>query len=315
MEAPASLARPVRSLVDAHDRRANSLIITIFGDSVLPRGGNIWLGSLIALAAPLGISERLVRTGVYRLAREGWLEAQSKGRRAYYTLTESGRETFADADRRIYAPGAASWDGRWRLVQLLPQIAQGTRQTLRRELTWLGFGQITPTLLAHPSADDAIVKKLLDEHGVSEDVLVFRGETADFIADETVRAVAETAWSLAELNADYNRFIRTFRPLQDVPDTLCELSDMDAFALRTLLIHDYRRILLKDPQLPPDLLPVPWAGTAAGTLCGRTYRAVTARADAHVGALLESYDGTVPESSAAYYARFREAEDEPVAAD
>ena len=34
-------------------------------------------------------------------------------------------------------------------------------------------------------------------------------------------------------------------PVQSV-----SLSDLDCFTLRTLLIHDYRRILLKDPRLP-----------------------------------------------------------------
>ena len=32
--------------------RGGSLIVTMFGDSIMPRGGAIALGSLIALAAP-----------------------------------------------------------------------------------------------------------------------------------------------------------------------------------------------------------------------------------------------------------------------
>jgi phenylacetic acid degradation operon negative regulatory protein len=46
---------------------ARSLLVTVFGDSVAPHGGRAWLGSLIGLLAPFGISERLVRTSVYRL--------------------------------------------------------------------------------------------------------------------------------------------------------------------------------------------------------------------------------------------------------
>ena len=53
--------------------RGGSLIITVFGDAILPRGGSIWLGSLIKLVQPLGLSERLVRTSVFRLAQDGWL--------------------------------------------------------------------------------------------------------------------------------------------------------------------------------------------------------------------------------------------------
>ena len=54
--------------------RGGSLIVTIFGDAIMPRGGAVTLGSLISLAAPFGLNERLVRTAAARLAKEGWLE-------------------------------------------------------------------------------------------------------------------------------------------------------------------------------------------------------------------------------------------------
>ena len=304
MEARATLARPVQDLVSTLELHANSLIITIFGDSLLPRGGNIWLGSLITLARPFGISERLVRTGVYRLAREGWLEAQSKGRRAYYTLTPSGLETFAEADRRIYASTSPEWDGRWRLVQMLPHISQSRRQKLRRELKWLGFGQISPTVLAHPAADDVVVENVLEHLGVRDDVLAFRAETAPFVGAETIRRVAEAAWNLTALNADYERFIADFSALQASVDLLSELTSLDAFVLRTLLIHDYRRILLKDPQLPRDLLPDGWAGTAARKLCARLYGDIAEGADQHVTGLMETFSGAIPALLPAYHERF-----------
>ena len=60
--------------------RAGSLITTVFGDSIAPRGGSLWLGSLIGLMAGFGISERLVRTSVYRLANDGWFESEQCGR-------------------------------------------------------------------------------------------------------------------------------------------------------------------------------------------------------------------------------------------
>ncbi|MBM3340433.1 MAG: phenylacetic acid degradation operon negative regulatory protein PaaX, partial [Betaproteobacteria bacterium] len=40
--------------------QASSLIVTIFGDAVLPRGGQVWLGSLIRLLEPMQLNERLV---------------------------------------------------------------------------------------------------------------------------------------------------------------------------------------------------------------------------------------------------------------
>ena len=300
MEARLTLAEPTQKLISSIKLHANSLIITIFGDAVLPRGGNIWLGSLIVLAEPFGLSERLVRTGVYRLAREGWLDAQAKGRRSYYTITSSGLKTFAEADRRIYAIDPPPWDGAWRLVQVLPAVSQAERQTLRRELKWLGFGQISPTLLAHPTADDASVETTLDNLGLKDGVLSFHARTAPFVTPDAVKSVADEAWELSELQADYDRFLKTFAWLSEHADSLGDLTGLDCFVVRTLLIHDYRRILLKDPQLPEDLLPAGWHGDAARQTCARIYKAVAARADAHVAALMETYDGDMPSPGQAY---------------
>src|SRR5262245_30400059 len=82
--------------------RANSLIITIYGDFIAPHGGTIWLGSVIKLVEPLGLNERVVRTSVYRLSQEKWLVSQQIGRKSYYSLTASGRKRFEHAYRRIY---------------------------------------------------------------------------------------------------------------------------------------------------------------------------------------------------------------------
>ena len=38
--------------------RGGSLLITLFGDAIAPRGGTVTLGSLISLAAPFGLTER-----------------------------------------------------------------------------------------------------------------------------------------------------------------------------------------------------------------------------------------------------------------
>ena len=60
--------------------RGGSLIVTIFGDSIAPRGGAIALGSLIRLCEPFGLTDRLVRTSVGRLSAEHWLVGTRQGR-------------------------------------------------------------------------------------------------------------------------------------------------------------------------------------------------------------------------------------------
>src|SRR6201999_4624196 len=83
--------------------RGGSLIVTIFGDSLVPRGGAIALGSLIELAAPFGLNERLVRTASSRLAQEGWIEGRRAGKLSEYRLSKNGRARFAEATKQIHA--------------------------------------------------------------------------------------------------------------------------------------------------------------------------------------------------------------------
>src|SRR5262245_45836736 len=118
-----ALDRAVRALLTRFGRqrplRSGSLLITILGDSIAPRGGMITLSSLIRLAEPFGLPERLVRTSVGRLAKDGWLSSRRSGRQSEYSLTQHGRARFAEATQRIYAAPPRDWNHRWTML-LLP---------------------------------------------------------------------------------------------------------------------------------------------------------------------------------------------------
>ena len=58
------------------------------------------------------------------------------------------------------------------------------------------------------------------------------------------------------------------------------LSDLDALIARVLLIHEYRRVVLRDPVLPPVVLPKDWPGHVARILCAEVYRALLASSEA-----------------------------------
>jgi len=305
MESGDTVSDLIPALLDVIELRANSALITIFGDAISPRGGEIWLGSLITLAASLGISERLVRTGVYRLSNEGWLQSESQGRRAYYSLTEAGTEKFNEAQRRIYAREPVEWDGRWRLVQLLAAIPQATRNALRRELGWLGFGQISPTLHAHPTERVETIVRMLRRHDLEHQALVFNAELADFVTGDVVHDVVREAWHLDRLNTDYLRFIKTFTPVAEALKETPSIGGQNAFTLRILMIHDFRRALLKDPVLPDRLLPPDWCGGQARDLCAEIYKHIAEKADAYLVANLETGTGKIPDLPDSYRARFQ----------
>ena len=296
----------------AQDRvHAGSLITTLFGDAVMPRGGRIWLGSLIRLLAPLGVNERLVRTAVYRLVKADWLATQACGRRTDYRLTDAGRRRFEDAARHIYASEAPRWDRRWRLLLCLGELAPKQRELLRRALYWQGFGALTDGFV-HPSADlgaalDALVAEGLGELVGTLKPLLAADAGLGGTADDA--ALVQRAWQLGELAAVYARFIARYAPVLaqlragDAPP-----DDAAALQLRVLLIHDWRRLLLRDPELPAELLPADWLGQQARMLCKDLYRRLLAASERHLERQFQLADGSAAPPPAGLAERFRGAD-------
>jgi phenylacetic acid degradation operon negative regulatory protein len=77
-----------------------------------------------------------------------------------------------------------------------------------------------------------------------------------------------------------------------------------AFVVRTLLIHEYRKIHLQDPALPGALLPRDWAGAAAYRLCRQLYARVFPRAENHLSACARRLHRPLPPAEAAVRRRF-----------
>jgi phenylacetic acid degradation operon negative regulatory protein len=280
--------------------RGGSLLMTIFGDAIAPRGGAVTLGSLIDLAQPFGLAERLVRTAVARLAAEGWLAATRHGRRSEYRLTQSGRKPFAEATRRIYGVMPSSWDGQWTLA-VLPPSGGHSRRNVREELRWLGFGQLSPGVYAHAACTLEQARGWLAAVGYGNHCWLLKSATEGLAAD---RRLAAAGWNLAEIARRYRRFRDTFAPLESAVRDSNALAPQAAFLVRTLLVHEYRKIHLQDPLLPPALLPAQWVGTEAYELTAALYAAVFAAAERFLTETGGTIAGALPPTGAEVQARF-----------
>lgn len=283
--------------------RAGSLIITIFGDAVAPRGGTVWIGSLIRVLADFGVSERLVRTSVYRLSKDDWLDVNQVGRKSYYSLTPDGARRFEQATQRIYGEPRQTWSGDWCLV-LLADLAAEQKDTLRRELGWLGFGAISSNVLAHPSHATTELERTLTALGIDRDLVVMRGRTLGKNQDEAMRALVHKSWNLDDIDRRYEAFTTRFRPVFRAVEKKSGFDNLLAFQVRTLLIQEYRRILLRDPLLPAEMLPAGWHGTAAYQLCRNLYRLIYSQADEFMTREFETADGPLPPPAPGFYKRF-----------
>ena len=290
--------------------KAGSLIISVFGDAVLPRGGQIWLGGLIRLLQPLDLNERLVRTTVFRLVKDEWLTTQTHGRRTDYMLTSSGQRRFEEAARQIYAAHAPLWDLRWRLIMVLGELSARERERLRRALYWQGFGLIGAGCFVHPGADLGSAFAALGADGMSDLLprlmpLVAANPRLGQSASDA--DIVREAWNLEQLAADYSGFVVCYRPILEAlrQSGADSVDEEGAFLIRTLLIHDFRRLLLRDPELPEVLQPPAWPGHEARRLCKEVYRRLLPASERHLDRHLLLASGEVPAASSMVNKRFQ----------
>jgi phenylacetic acid degradation operon negative regulatory protein len=286
----------VHALLDRfHERkpvRAWSLIVTLYGDAVVPRGGSLWLGSLTELMALFRIDAGHVRTAMSRLTADGWLVRERIGRNSYYRLSARSQKDFLAAAQRIYVGHEQRFDGRLRLALL--GSAVDDRAALRPALEQAGFAALSPTAfvaVADPPAD------FRERDGL----FLLIAEAGD------AAALAAAAFRLAPIAAAYRAFIALVTPLAQALDGAAAsavLGPADALVARILLIHEFRRIVLRDPGLPAALLPPDWPGGIARALAARIYRSVAGAAERHLDASAHSESGPLPPAGADFANRF-----------
>jgi len=243
------LAGLLAALQDAPSR-TGSVIITVYGDAIAPRGGELALASLLELMAALGVNGGVVRTAISRLARDGWLEGHRGGRRSFYRLSRRGQQESAEAGLRIYGPLNQPGGGQLRLAF----AEAGVERTM---LERAGYALLAPGVLAAP--DTALTPP------PSIPALLSNG------TPEAMRTLAARAWPVMRVGAEYSSFLELFTSLNHAA---AGLQPLEALAARVLLIHEYRRVILRDPRLPVGLLPPEWPGIAARSLCIRLYAAL-----------------------------------------
>ena len=252
---PAALG-PILRHLRAEPSRTWSIIITLYGDAIVSRGGSVWLGTVLEVFGALDISEGVVRTAMSRLCADGWLERRRVGRNSFYRLAAKGQAEFAEAARRIYQPPQPGFAGHFDML-LLP--AGPEREAARPALEAAGCGSPSPGIwLLSPAAPMPIPNGILRLHASGE--------------PDQLRALAARSWPLETIASAYHRFLASFTPLRATLEAGETLSDIEALAARLLLIHEYRRIVLRDPLLPDAVLPTDWPGAAARALCSGLYR-------------------------------------------
>ena len=201
--------------MSAPKRQVWSLIITFFGDSVLPRGGRVAARTVTEVMTAVGVEEGAVRTAFSRLVADGWVDRSREGRAAFYRLAEDGRAPFEEASRLIYAAPRAR-PPELALAVAPPGLAAPTGASPLREGAFL-FDRLDPGLEAALRAEGCLVVPA----GEVDAWPPWTGEGERIAAREAAEGLIE-------------RFVDA------APG-----DDLEAVAHRTLLVHDWRRIVLR----------------------------------------------------------------------
>ena len=287
------IAGAIRQRCSESDISARSVLVTVLGDSVLPVTKTLWLSRLFELAAPFGFSERLVRTSMFRLVTEGWVSNERVGRRSRYSMTLLAVRESEDADRRIYGRDQTNWDGSWTFAVLdTPRMPAPERDKVARHLRWHGFVSLGRGLLASPSVTVQSLRELLHLVEPAAAVPIGRAEIDDLdrLVDEGFFA---DVFRTDDTEVAHRGFLARYEPWQS--RDLEAADPLDAYGLRTMLVHEFRRVRLRAPDMPTELLPPDWIGERAYCLAAGLYRRLSPPASRALRKILEvDYPSTMP---------------------
>jgi len=246
---------PTGSAVLPPDRAGSpgSLIVSFAGSFLRQLGGWIGVADLISCLGLVGLTDPAVRQALLRLKSRGFLVSERRSGIAGYRLTETGLHDLATGDRRIFRQSQAVAADGWVLaVFSVPESDRHLRHRLRTELSWLGFGTVSPGvwIAPRPLAEPTI--ELLGDAGLDGYVTWFG---AQHLAETNVAAW----WDLEGLQAQYQAFLDEYRSAVSSG----EVSADQAFARYLRVIDSWRLFPRQDPGLPATLLPADWPAQEA----------------------------------------------------
>lgn len=236
---------------------ARSMLLTVLGEFVHPRGEPVWTNTLVEALGALGVEEKSARQALSRTAGEGILESSRHGRRVLWALTAHGNTLLEQGTERIYGfmRGGRPWDGQWLILSVpIPESQRKLRHRLRTRLTWLGMGSPTSGLWVSPNTSNSDeVHAVIRSLGLEDRAFSWAG-TAGGIGSES--RILVDAWDLDQVEDLYLQFIDEFeaRPAK---------GSLESFVAQVELVQAWRRFPFLDPDLPPELLDHDWPGPRA----------------------------------------------------
>jgi phenylacetic acid degradation operon negative regulatory protein len=240
---------PLKALHAESPLRVWSLIVTIFGDVVMQQGQQqnpapVWSGAITQLMQLMQIESGLLRTNLSRLVANKTLVRIKSGRNTFYQLGSESSKAFFEASKLIYNRDLPEPTGQFDVL-ILDQCKD--RAAARTKLSDQGCRFIGPTVGLKPRYKG--IETPIAPHVISS------------LADVTkpLAEAAQTAWKIDALNEGFKRFLTLFPELKSKQVT----SPETVIVTRIIMVHQFRRLCLRDPHFPEKALPEDWLGGAA----------------------------------------------------
>lgn len=224
----------VEELTRCGQNRTWSIIVTIFGDLAQNPLDEISGPLLSSLTSKIGIKPQAMRVALHRLRRDGWIVTEKLGRTSKHRLSKFGLEQSAIASPRIYSR-ESEVPTQWHILITDP-LAPKTNHTLGkrgylsvRNGVYIGEGK-APTI---PTND-----------------LVLEGNLSS-IPDWLKTAVADP-----ETIQEYTQLVENITFVNDILVRGYIPSQIEVAIIRTLIVHNWRRIVLRQSDLSVEFLKI-----------------------------------------------------------
>lgn len=229
----------VVTITGGHTPRVWSLLVTVFGELAQEDDSRISGAVLNRLTEAIGIKPEALRVALHRLRKDGWIQSVKSGRNSHYFLGGVGKAESAKANPAIYLQRPLPNEIWIALHQgsITDEESNQGEVCIRTGFSLSLKPLDRPEALCLPVGAEEALPDWIRERVCSQDLV-------------------DQAKSLDQRLSILSKALRT-------------ADKMDPFqtaVLRILIIHEWRRVILKVPHLPARHFPDGWRGDACQTL-------------------------------------------------
>jgi Phenylacetic acid-responsive transcriptional repressor len=202
-----------------------------------------------------GKSEQVVRNTLSSLKKKGYIKTEH----GKYVLTSSGIDAIQKLQMR-FDTKSEEWDGCWHFVMFsIPESSRSLRNSFRRDLTQIGYGQLYDGVLTCPYSRESSLLEIISQNKLEEWVRLISGKfDYGLITESQINQI----WHINDVNDKYYKFIELvnskIHEFSLNMESNIDITPWNALLQILELGETFGGILLEDPFLPRELLPDDW---------------------------------------------------------